>query len=133
MRNILSILLILAIISVAPSAYAQDAGSKLLRGIVNTTTGVLELPITVYRISKTDGYPTALTYGMAKGLVNAVLRTAVGVYEVVTFPVPMPEGYESIMVPDTLLTSETLESGDISLVPDFRLLSAELERPSAEK
>lgn len=128
MKKILSVLLIFTIISIAPAAYAQDPGSKLLRGVVNTVSGFLELPFTIYKVSKAEGYPTGLTLGLGKGLVNSVYRTVVGLYEVVTFPIPAPAGYESILTPDTLL--ETLETDNPSMRKDFTPLSSELKGPS---
>ena len=116
----------------ASSVYAQEAGSKLFRGLVNTATGFLELPITVYRISKADGYPTGLSYGFCKGLFDGIYRTAVGVYEVVTFLIPIPAGYESILTPDTLLTPATLEKANPAMREDFKPLSADLGKSSKE-
>jgi len=129
MRQILSILIVVAIISVASLAYAQDPGTKLCRGFVNATTGLLELPITIFKTSKNEGYPTGLTLGVGEGLFNGVYRTLVGVYEVITFPIPAPAGYKAVLSPDTLWTSETLHKENPKMRSDFSLLSDELKKP----
>ena len=126
MKHVFSVVLVLTIIFLASSAFAQDPGSKLFRGLLNTTTGFLELPITIWQTSKNEGYPTGLTIGLGKGLVNSVYRTLVGVYEVVTFPIPAPAGYESILTPGTLWTGETLENADPAMRGDFKPLGADL-------
>jgi len=127
MKKFLSVLLIFTIVCIAPAAYAQDAGTKLLRGAVNALTGSLELPFTVFKVSKNEGYPRGLTYGLGKGLVNGLHRTIVGIYEVVTFPIPIPADYESILAPETLF--DVLESANPSMRKDFTPLKEELKRP----
>ena len=127
MKKVIGILVVIMVLAVASSAFAQDPGSKLFRGLINTATGFLEFPITVYKTSVNDGYPKGLTYGLARGLVNGVYRTLVGLYEIVTFPIPAPAGYESIMDPETIFSGETLESANPSMRSDFRPLSSELE------
>lgn len=125
-----SLLIFAIILMMASSAYADNPGSKLLRGLTNTAFGFLELPINIYRISVKEGYPTGLTYGVGKGLVDGVYRTLVGIYEAVTFVIPVPADYKSILTPDTLLTPETLHKTDPAMRPDFRLLSDQLEGSS---
>lgn len=128
MRGIVSILLVITLISgYSTIAYAQNPPAKLARGLVNTLTGLWELPVTVLRMCKSDGAPKGLTIGFAKGLTWGLYRTLVGIYEVVTFPIPAPAGYKAITDPPTLLTSETLEPEDPALRKDFRPLSSEFE------
>jgi putative exosortase-associated protein (TIGR04073 family) len=40
------------------------------------------------------------TVGLGKGLGHTLLRMGTGVYEVVTFPFPLPEGYRPIVEPE---------------------------------
>ena len=68
-----------------------------------------------------------LTVGLARGIGWGVYRTLVGVYEIMTFPIPAPAGYEAITDPPTLLTSDTLQPSDPAMRSDFRPLSDEIE------
>ena len=82
-------------------ALGQSAGDKLMRGLTNTVTGVLEVPRHISHTTETQGLLTGVTVGLGKGLGYGVLRTLVGLYEVVTFPIPVPEGYAPIIQPYT--------------------------------
>jgi putative exosortase-associated protein (TIGR04073 family) len=77
-----------------------DPMQKLGRGLVNTLTGVVEIPKKVYMISKDDNVLLGLTWGLVKGAAVGLLRTACGVYETLTFPIPAPADYEPIMDPE---------------------------------
>ncbi len=83
--------------------------SKLFRGIANTVTGWIEIPKQVSLTWQESGPGSGMTWGLLKGFGWAVARTGVGAYEVVTFPMPIPEGYRPIMQP-TYVMSE-LETG----------------------
>lgn len=115
------------VVSFASNGYAQNPAAKLGRGLLNTLTGLWELPIDILRTSKHEGGPKGLTVGLARGLATGLYRTLVGVYEVVTFAIPLPAGYRPITDPDTLLTAETLVPGDPAMRSDFRPLSSEYE------
>ena len=81
---------------VIPPAAAQ----KAVRGLANTGLGVvIELPKTVYYDTLEDGPLYGLTVGVLEGLSWGIARTLVGVYEVLTFPFPLPEGYRPIYTP----------------------------------
>lgn len=99
----------------ASSAEAEDAVSKLGRGLVNTTTGVLEIPrhmsLSVQELYD-EGYFgfTALPSGIIKGLLpgvwDALKRTGVGLYETLTFPVAGAKRYAPVYTPTTVFTKE---------------------------
>ncbi len=80
-------------------ALGYSAGDKLTRGFANTFEGVLEVPRNIGNTTETQGLLTGLTVGVGKGLGYGVLRTLVGLYEVVTFPIPVPKGYAPIIQP----------------------------------
>ncbi len=84
-----------------PTAHAlgYSAGDKLTRGFANTFQGILEVPRNISNTTETQGLLTGVTVGLGKGLGYGVLRTLVGLYEVVTFPIPVPEGYAPIIQP----------------------------------
>ena len=76
------------------------AAEKAVRGLANTGLGVVvELPKTVYYDTLEDGPLYGLTVGILEGLSWGIARTLVGVYEIVTFPFPIPEGYRPIYRP----------------------------------
>lgn len=75
----------------------NDAWKKLGRGVCNMATFPLELPSQISKTNITDGPMAAFTWGLLKGLGMTGFRALVGVYETVTFPMPMPEGYKPIL------------------------------------
>lgn len=77
-----------------------DPLRKLGRGLANTLTGVVEIPKKAILISKNDSILMGLTWGLVKGAAVGLLRTAVGVYETVTFPIPAPANYEPMINPE---------------------------------
>ncbi len=87
------------------AAFAEEvispaAAQKAVRGLANTGLGVVvELPKTVYYDTLEDGPLYGLTVGVLEGLSWGIARTLVGVYEIVTFPFPIPEGYRPIYKP----------------------------------
>lgn len=81
-------------------ADAQDAKSKLRRGIGNLTTGWMEIPKSVMDETQKTNLIIGATWGLLSGLVCATGRTAVGACEVATFPAPLKNGYEPIIEPE---------------------------------
>jgi putative exosortase-associated protein (TIGR04073 family) len=75
----------------------NDAWKKLGRGVCNMATFPLELPSQISKTNLTDGPMAAFTWGLLKGVGMTGLRALVGVYETVTFPMPLPERYEPIL------------------------------------
>ena len=76
---------------------ATPAFEKLGRGFSNTIGGWLEVPATIQqRYTQSDTAGSLLT-GTLIGLVRGVMRTGVGVYEVVTFWLPLPEQFAPIL------------------------------------
>jgi putative exosortase-associated protein (TIGR04073 family) len=75
----------------------HPAFEKLGRGASNLFFGFLEIPVNIdqrYSVSDTAGsWLTGLAYGVVKGTV----RTAVGAYEIVSFPLPYPEDFVPIL------------------------------------
>ncbi|MCX7017123.1 MAG: exosortase system-associated protein, TIGR04073 family [Candidatus Sumerlaeota bacterium] len=89
------------------SRNASDSGKmfdKLGRGIVNTLTGFVEVPKNMAREwRRTDPF-TGCIVGFIKGVGWGWGRTWTGIYDVVTFPLPIPEGYVPLMEPEFVLT-----------------------------
>lgn len=84
----------------AEELVAPQVAQKAVRGLANSGLGVVvELPKTIYYDTLEDGPLYGLTVGVLEGLSWGIARTLVGVYEVVTFPFPIPEGYRPIYQP----------------------------------
>ena len=80
-------------------ALGSTAGDKLSRGVANTFEGILEVPRNISNTTEAQGLLTGVTVGLGKGLGYGVLRTLIGLYEVVTFPIPIPAGYAPMIQP----------------------------------
>jgi len=91
---------IVTILSIATASYAQDPAKKLGRGVANILTGWLEIPKNIYNTSIEANPMVGITVGTAKGIGMSIVRTGAGVYEVITFPFPLPEDYVPILEPE---------------------------------
>lgn len=76
-------------------AWAQDPIHKMGRGVVNVLTGWIELPKQVQLGKQEDNPLMGIGRGLAKGAGLMVLRSGIGLYEVITFPLPYPKGFVS--------------------------------------
>ncbi len=90
-------------LTTAPSAHAEDALSKLGRGVANTLTGWVELPKNVYSTSVESNAFTGATLGIARGAGMSIVRTGAGIFEIATFPFAVPEDYKPILEPEYVL------------------------------
>lgn len=89
---------------------AQDPLKKLGRGVSNLALGWIEIFTTIEDTGKSDGIVGAATYGFLKGIAKAIQRTAVGVYETLSFPIPVPADYKPILTkPEFVLGKEAKE------------------------
>ncbi len=82
----------------APSGH--NALRKLGRGFSNLLFGIVEIPNQFTKVRSEQGGAAGVTYGVGKGIVRFVARELVGVYEIVTFPAPLPKGYKPVMKPE---------------------------------
>jgi putative exosortase-associated protein (TIGR04073 family) len=76
---------------------------KLGRGVMNILTGWVEIPKQTAKEWQATDPLTGTIMGVTKGFVTAVTRTIVGVFEVVSFPFPVPRNYEPVMEPEFVL------------------------------
>lgn len=107
MRRLFATVSVLALsLGVASPALAADSAGarmarKAVRGFENITLGlVTEWPKTIYFDSVDHGIPYGATVGVVRGLGMGVLRTGLGVYELSTFPVPLPKSYDPMLSPE---------------------------------
>ena len=82
----------------------RGIGVKLVRGVANAATGWVEIPKQISLTWQENGPGPGCTWGLVKGIGFAVARTAVGAYETVTFPAPIPDGYRPILDPEYVFT-----------------------------
>ena len=92
------------LLSLPQAAWAQDPIHKMGRGVANVLTGWLEVFKQV-SLGKQENNPvTGIAMGAVRGAGLTVLRTGVGLYEALSFPLPYPKGYaspyESLEMPD---------------------------------
>src|SRR5213594_2974199 len=73
---------------------------KLGRGFAEMATGFLELPGNMVAVGRDDGAAGAMTLGFAKGIGMIPVRELVGVYDVVTSPIPAPGHYDPVIEPE---------------------------------
>ncbi|MEI6082902.1 MAG: exosortase system-associated protein, TIGR04073 family [Verrucomicrobiota bacterium] len=78
----------------------HNALRKLGRGFSNLLFGIAEVPNQVTKTTAEKGGAAGVTYGFGKGLVRWLCREVVGVYEIVTFPIPAPRYYKPVMRPE---------------------------------
>ena len=78
-----------ALLALAPPAWAEFWPlQKLVRGVTNTATGMLEVPFEIARTTENDGSIAGVTVGVARGTVLALKRTVLGAWEMVSFLFP---------------------------------------------
>ena len=108
MKKLLSTLLI-GVILFAPMTEAQSPARKLLRGTANLLTGWVEIPKNIYDTTVEANVLSGITFGAVEGIGMAIVRTGAGVYDIVTFPLPLPENYEPVLFPEFVFeTSEVV-------------------------
>lgn len=101
MKRTAGFLTLALILSAAAPAFAVNPATKLTRGIVNTSTGWLEVPNQMAQ-RKGDGTVVMWTvHGLIHGLAIGLARTCYGLYDIVTFPVGPYDA--PLMDPDTLI------------------------------
>jgi putative exosortase-associated protein (TIGR04073 family) len=83
----------------------DDMWSKLGRGICNVLTGPLEIFNQPAQMAAGgERWPIAFMGGIFKGTGVMIQRVLVGVYEILTFPVPNTSGnFEPVMEPEFIL------------------------------
>ena len=98
-KPFLVMLITIFVISEASAAFASETPQfrKFRRGFCNLFTFHMEVGRQMTEEGKKGGPGQAATMGLAKGLGMAGLRALTGVYEVITFPLPLPPKYEPIM------------------------------------
>jgi len=84
----------------AEAMESNGAVKKAMRGATNTATGWVEIPKRIQETTLASGYGAGFTWGLLRGIGYGFIRTAAGLYELVTFPFPAPPGYEPVIQPE---------------------------------
>jgi putative exosortase-associated protein (TIGR04073 family) len=75
---------------------------KLGRAISNILYGWSEVPVTIAETNTKEGNSAAASYGVVRGLGRGGMRTAAGIFELLTWPVPLVRGsYYPVLESDT--------------------------------
>lgn len=85
------------------AAEIEDEGTpqrKLQRGFLNIVLSPLEISNELAQEKDTDTFPPSWVTGLGRGTAFMMGRALVGVYELVTFPVPYPGCYKEILSPE---------------------------------
>ncbi len=101
-KALLLTFVVVYVLSMAGSALAAESRTwmpleKLGRGISNIATCPLEIGKNVEAANESDGIFAAYSWGLLKGSADTLVRAVVGIYEVVTFPLPVPADYAPIL------------------------------------
>src|SRR3989442_13883313 len=78
-------------------SHADTPAEKAGRGLAAIPTPFLETPGNIVATSEREGPLAGWTAGLARGLGMAIVRPPVGVYELVTAPIPAPANFKPIM------------------------------------
>ena len=90
-----------AAFAVAPQGTAER---KLQRGLLNVVFAPVEISQALSEEkSQRNEFPSWATLGLGRGVWFACLRALTGVYEILTFPLPVPPHYEAIFQPEFAL------------------------------
>ncbi len=73
---------------------------KLLRGLLNIPFSVVEIPLEINEQVQTTDPFTGFFVGLGRGTAQAWKRCMVGIFDVVTFPIEVPENYNPISDPE---------------------------------
>ena len=100
-----TVMLVGATQAAAESMESGKALTKLGRGGVNILTGWVEIPKRIQETATTSGTAAGFTWGLLRGIGHGFIRTAAGVYELVTFPFPAPPDYRSVIQPEYVFSN----------------------------
>ena len=99
-RRVAGAALVAALLILPGSAEANSAARKAGRGLAAMTCGFLEVPGNIVKMHRERGPAWGFTLGFVQGLGMIVVRELVGVYEFVTAPLEVPDGFQPIIEPE---------------------------------
>jgi len=94
-KKIAAICLILAVVAgAAKPGYCYGPFRKLCRGVCNMIFSPCEIVNRINEVSRDAGGVEGVTTGLFKGATMMVYRAGIGFFEVLLFPIPIPDRYE---------------------------------------
>jgi len=102
-KSVIGLSLLLAFAASAHAAEVEPEGTmlrKLQRGFLNVALSPLEISNELAKEKNTDTLPPSWITGTGRGACYMLGRALTGVYEMVTFAVPCPSGYQPILKPE---------------------------------
>ena len=90
----------------SPQKVVDGMANKAARGLANLTTGWIEFPKQIYQTYNQQGGTKGALVGPIKGIGMALVRTAAGLGELVTFFVAYPGFYEPYFEPEFVWEKE---------------------------
>lgn len=78
--------------------FGRQVSEKFIRGMVNLSTGWVEVPRQIYEVGTNEGWVRGILRGPFDGIGMFFARTVAGAVEVATFPVPLPT-YKPMLTP----------------------------------
>ena len=112
MKNIVKIVFVVFFVNfVLFSSYSLQADTpikKLGRGVANVVTCPLEVCNGIQQVNDSDGVFAALTWGLLSGIFKTGVRAVVGVYEIISFPIPFPKDYGPILTDPEFFGAESI-------------------------
>lgn len=108
MKKVMILMVVAALaLFVAMPAQADNAVDKLGRGLANVLTSPIEVVQGMSDVNAESGMIAGATVGTLQGVFNLIKRAGVGVFEIVTFPIPIPADYGPILTePEFFLDKE---------------------------
>lgn len=105
MKRAIWIFLMVLLTGIQP-VWAGDAATKLGRGFSNTAFGWFEIVNEIGAQSDLHGFWIGFPAGLVRGAATGVVRTLVGVVEIVSFPFPNDGkgGYDPIIRPESVFS-----------------------------
>lgn len=92
--------LALPALALPAAAEERTAADKFGRGLAGITLGFMEVPGNIVQETRTNGALSGWTVGLSVGLGKLVVRTVVGVFDLVTAPFEVPAGFVSVIEPE---------------------------------
>ena len=106
MKKVIIFVIIIFVLFASNATFADTILKKLGRGAANILTSPVEIVYRVGEVNNESGPVAAFTWGVINGVYRMCMRAVVGVYEVVTFPIPLPKDYKPIIDDPEFFLSE---------------------------
>ena len=83
-----------------PAEPQRTAMHKLKRGVINVVFSPVSFTHQLTRDRDVDAFIPTWATGVMRGMVFGIGRALAGVYDIVTFPIPVPANYAPILEPE---------------------------------